>query len=200
MFKIFCIAVALFVSTNIDDVFVLLGFFADRRFRASEVITGQYLGIFALVGVSILASLLSFSLPHAYMGLLGLIVVALGMRRTIRLFTEPASPEPDRHERVGRHRHSRVVTVALVTLANGGDNIVVYTPAFAVRSSGELAAIAIVFALMTAIWCLAAILAVNHPRVRTPIRRYGRVVSPLVFLAIGVMVMVEAGTLKLIFR
>lgn len=37
----------LFVSTNIDGVFVLLGFFADPRFKAKHVVIGQYFGIAA---------------------------------------------------------------------------------------------------------------------------------------------------------
>lgn len=35
------LGVVLFASTNIDDIFVLLGFFADRRFKAREVVAGH---------------------------------------------------------------------------------------------------------------------------------------------------------------
>src|SRR5688500_5314863 len=43
------LAIVLFVATNIDDVLVLLGFFADPGFRARHIVVGQYLGIGALV-------------------------------------------------------------------------------------------------------------------------------------------------------
>ena len=36
------LAVVVFVSTNIDDVFVLIGFFADKNYRARDVVVGQY--------------------------------------------------------------------------------------------------------------------------------------------------------------
>jgi hypothetical protein len=39
------LAIALFASTNIDDIFVLVGFFADARFRVRDILIGQYLGI-----------------------------------------------------------------------------------------------------------------------------------------------------------
>jgi cadmium resistance protein CadD (predicted permease) len=45
------IAVVLFVSTNIDDVFVLLGFFSDPKVKFRHVVLGQYLGIGARYGV-----------------------------------------------------------------------------------------------------------------------------------------------------
>ena len=65
------ITVVLFVSTNVDDVFVLLGFFSDPKFRPRQVVAGQYAGILALFSVSVAASLLSLVVPPAYIGLLG---------------------------------------------------------------------------------------------------------------------------------
>jgi cadmium resistance protein CadD (predicted permease) len=200
MFKLLAVAVTLFIATNIDDVLVLIAFFTDLKFRASEVVVGQYLGIAVLVGISIVAALLSFSIPHPYIGLLGIVVIALAWKKMIKLFTEPVPDDPRQPETIGRHRHGRIATVALLTLANGGDNVVVYTPAFAMRSRGELTVIAIVFAIMTAIWCLCAHSAVNYSRFRIPIRRYGRIASPIVFIAIGIMVMFQADTFGLLLR
>ena len=46
------LAIVLFVSTNVDHLLVLIGFFADVRFRASEIVAGQYLGVAVLFAVS----------------------------------------------------------------------------------------------------------------------------------------------------
>jgi cadmium resistance protein CadD (predicted permease) len=80
LFELLGIAIVLFTSTNIDDVFVLLGFFADPQFRTRQVIIGQYLGITALFGVSALASLISLVIPAAYIGLLGFAPIFRGPR------------------------------------------------------------------------------------------------------------------------
>jgi len=37
-----------FAATNVDDIFVLLGFFSDSTFRVRQVVLGQFLGIVAL--------------------------------------------------------------------------------------------------------------------------------------------------------
>jgi cadmium resistance protein CadD (predicted permease) len=50
------VSVAAFASTNIDDIFVLLGFFSAPAFRTRHVVLGQYLGIGALVAVSLVCS------------------------------------------------------------------------------------------------------------------------------------------------
>jgi cadmium resistance protein CadD (predicted permease) len=42
------LGLTVFVATNVDEVFVLLGFFADPKFCARQVIVGQYLGIGAI--------------------------------------------------------------------------------------------------------------------------------------------------------
>jgi cadmium resistance protein CadD (predicted permease) len=54
------VSVVAFASTNVDDVSVLLGFFADPAFRARHVVLGQYLGIGALVAVSLVCSLIAW--------------------------------------------------------------------------------------------------------------------------------------------
>jgi cadmium resistance protein CadD (predicted permease) len=185
------LAVVLFVSTNIDDVFVLLGFFADPKYRLRHIIAGQYLGIGLLVLVSVVASLVSLVVAPAYVGLLGLLPIAIGIHK---LFEREESVER-RGGGVGR-----ALAVAGVTIANGGDNIGVYTPVFATSSADAIATIAIVFAIMVAMWLIAAHWLVNHPSLGAPIRRYAHVATPIVLIAIGVWVLYEAGTIGLLLR
>jgi hypothetical protein len=40
--------VALFTSTNIDDIFLLAAFFADPHLRPRNIVAGQFLGITGL--------------------------------------------------------------------------------------------------------------------------------------------------------
>lgn len=61
-------AIALFASTNVDDLFVLLGFFSDPKFRARDIVVGQHAGIATLFGLSVAVSLLSLVIPRLYWG------------------------------------------------------------------------------------------------------------------------------------
>ena len=194
------LAVVVFVSTNIDDLFVLLGFFADPRFRARDVVIGQYAGIGALYGASVVSSLVSLVVPVEYIGLLGVAPIVVGARRLRDLTRRQEVPgeEPADHPKAGSR--GRTLSVAAVTIANGGDNIGIYTPLFATRSGTDIAVIGVVFAVLIATWCLVARWMVVHPWLGAPIRRYAGRVVPFVLIGLGVLVLYEAGTFGLLRR
>jgi cadmium resistance protein CadD (predicted permease) len=182
------LAITLFASTNIDDLVVLLGFFADRRFRARDIVAGQFAGLAALFLVSAAGSLLSLVIPKTYLGLLGIFPIVIGIRKLNDLRRDGSGPESS--------SRGSVVSVALVTVANGGDNIGVYIPAFAVHSGSEIGVIAIVFVAMTALWCILAHWMVNHHRVGAPLRRYGRILAPMVLIGLGASIIYKAGAIR----
>jgi len=186
------LAITLFGSTNIDDLVVLIGFFADRRFRTRDIVAGQYAGLAVLFLVSAAGSLLSLVVPKAYLGLLGIFPVLIGIGKLIELRHEGSEPK--------NSSHGSIAGVALVTISNGGDNIGVYVPAFAVHSGGEIAIIAAVFVAMTALWCILAHWMVNHRRFGAPLRRYGHIFAPLVLIGIGISIIHNAGSLAWLLR
>ncbi len=197
---VFGVAIVMFVSTNIDDIFVLLGFFADRKFRLRQIVIGQYLGIGALYGFSALASFLVLIVPATYIGLLGLAPIYFGLRRLWELWNGIETGEdPEDHAKASAG-HGNIVAVALVTIANGGDNISIYTPIFATRSAYEILAIGCMFAVLTAIWLGAAHLLVNHLTLGAPIRRHGHRIVPFVLIALGILIFYEAGTATLFWH
>ena len=188
------LAVVVFVSTNIDDVFVLIGFFADPKFRARDVVMGQYVGIAALYCASVVASLVSLVVPREYIGLLGVAPIVIGASQLWNLVRgqEQTEEKLERHPNAGMH--GRILSVAAVTIANGGDNLGIYTPLFATRSGADIVVIGVVFAVLTATWCLMARWMVEHRLLGAPIRRYGHRVVPFVLIGLGVLVLYDASS------
>src|SRR5688500_2554116 len=119
-----------FISTNIDDIFLLILFYLDRKFKEVEIIAGQLVGILSLTAVSLAISLLGLLIDKMYIGLFGLIPVYLGLRalRKLRKRVEAAQPVV-----IGRAqtRGISMLAIAGITFANGGDNIGIYVPLFA---------------------------------------------------------------------
>jgi cadmium resistance protein CadD (predicted permease) len=192
--------VVLFAWTNIDDLFVLLGFFSDPRFRAGQVVIGQYLGVTVLYAASVFASLLSLVVPPAYIGLLGLAPIFMGISK-LYLRWRGADADPHLlgdHSKASARAGRNILTVATATLANSGDNISVYTPLFATRSAVEVAVTGLVFAVMTALWCWAGRWLVYHPALGAPIRRYGHRTLPFILIGLGILILSQAGTFNLI--
>jgi cadmium resistance protein CadD (predicted permease) len=190
------LAIVLFVSTNVDDLLVLIGFFADVRFRTVEIVAGLYAGMAVLFGVSVLGALLSLVIPRAYLGLLGIFPILIGIRKLVELRHDRTQTEPAK----ALNPHGNVASVALVTIANGGDNIGVYIPSFAVHSGGQIVIIAVVFAAMTALWCMVARWMVTHGRLGAPLQRYGHIVVPVVLIGLGLLIVNNAGTIGWLLR
>jgi cadmium resistance protein CadD (predicted permease) len=189
------LAVVLFASTNIDDLFVLLTFFANRTFSAHQIVVGQYLGIGALVLGSIALSLISLVLARAHVGLLGMLPVVIGIKK---LFVPYGARSDDQTGEQGNPGLGNLLSVAAVTIGNGGDNIGIYTPVFATRSVSEIALIVLVFAVMVAVWLAFSHWLVNHPTLGAPIRLCGHIVTPFILIALGLFILYRAGSVSLL--
>ena len=189
MFATLSLAIVLFASSNIDDLFVLLSFFADSRFRVRSIVIGQYLGIGALVLASLIVAWVALAVPAKYVGLLGLLPVFIGVKKLLDLRKPAESSDATTSPGAGL---GNILAVAAVTMANGWDNIGIYTPVFATSSARDLAIMAVTFVVMVAIWLAAAKWLVHHPTLGAPIRRYGHILTPLVLIGIGIYVLVES--------
>jgi cadmium resistance protein CadD (predicted permease) len=186
------LAIILFASTNVDDLLILVGFFADPTFRARDIVAGQCAGVAALFVVSLALSLLSMVIPKAYLGLLGIFPILIGVRKLFAL--RHPRDEAEETPPSATRRYGQIAAVALVTIANGGDNLGIYVPAFAVQSGYAMIVIATVFVAMTALWCYLAHWLVSHPTMGAPIRNYARLAVPVVLIGLGFLIMYQAGS------
>jgi cadmium resistance protein CadD (predicted permease) len=193
-----CIAILLFASTNLDDIFVLVGFFADCKYHTREIVAGQLVGIASLFGVSMGVSLLSLVIALPYLGLLGVAPILIGSSKLRGLFRKQEGERESVEPHLSGLRYGKLASVAAVTVANGADNLAVYTPSFAIRSRNELTVIALVFAIMTVLWCFLAHAVVKHPTLGAPIRHYGHRIAPAVLICLGVLILYQAGSFGLL--
>jgi cadmium resistance protein CadD (predicted permease) len=185
-------AVLVFASTNLDDLFVLIALFAEARLRASHIVLGQCAGFAVLLGLSLAASRASAWIPGPWFGLLGLVPIVVGLRRLIAMGI-PEKPDA-RQELRWMGRHVPVLAVGAITVANGGDNLCVYTPLFAASPVPEIIVTSAVFGAMTAAWLGMAHFLVNHRLLSARIRPLARVVAPVALVCVGLVVLARAGT------
>jgi cadmium resistance protein CadD (predicted permease) len=184
-------SVAAFATTNLDDAFVLLLFFGDRRYRARYVFIGQALGVGLLVLLSLIGALAALALPARAIGLLGLLPIAIGVKQLLaRRRGQP--DEPQAAAPPGAAGWRQAAAVAGITVANGGDNIGVYVPLFATRSLPETTLILGVFAVMLLLWTFAGYYLARHSAVAARLQRLSGVVMPWVLIALGVVIIVES--------
>jgi cadmium resistance transport/sequestration family protein len=194
LLKAITAGVVSFAATNIDDIFVLALFFGrlGRGVKVRHVVAGQYLGFSALVAISLVGYFARLIVPHEWIGLLGLLPIAIGVRHFLG-----RDKWEDEKQEAGRAAGG-VFSVAAVTFANGGDNIGIYTPLFAASDLASLLVMLAVFFVMLAVWCAAGFVIGSHRAVKRALERYGHLIVPFVLIGLGIYIIVESGTLKLL--
>jgi len=183
------LAAGAFVATNLDDLMVLCVLFLSVRARSGagywKIWLGQFIGLGILTGVSIAAARALAPVPVQWVGLLGLIPLALGIRGLV------AARRHD--DDAPRTALTGVPAVVGVTLANGGDNVSVYIPLFHSMGPAASALAAVIFATMLALWCTAGFWLTVHPRIVSLFRRGGHWVIPAVYVVLGVVIIGRSG-------
>nr|BFE85143.1 hypothetical protein GCM10020093_077440 [Planobispora longispora] len=86
-----------------------------------------------------------------------------------------------------------LLSVAGVTVANGADNISVYTPVFRTVGLPATLVTVAVFAVLTAVWCAAGAWLGSHPKVIAAVERFGHRLVPAVFIVLGCVIVLESG-------
>jgi cadmium resistance protein CadD (predicted permease) len=187
-FSLALLSTSAFVSTNIDDLFLLVGFFSDRSFSRGLIFAGQILGMAIIVAISlVVASAAALAISPAHVGLLGVAPIVIGIGKLLRL----GKGEEGQPTAVG------ILQVATVTVVNGGDNIAAYTPIFATQGSREMSATLAIFGVLTLVWCFAALGLVRHTAVGKPLRRYGHVLLPFILIGLGGLILYRSGAVTL---
>lgn len=216
-------ALVAFISTNIDDIFVLILFFSQRNKNTKiyHIVLGQYLGIGLLTIISIIGALGISIISEKYIGLLGLIPIFLGVkeyldykRNTIEIEEGITNKEIEAYTNkeiienkekpiisfFKRLINPSVIKVAGVTLANGGDNIGIYVPIFSGVSLLNILVILIIFIMLTAIWCFIAFKLVEYPFINRNIEKYKHIFVPIIFIGLGVFILIQSGTVSFILK
>ncbi|OFI48786.1 hypothetical protein BG261_05200 [Floricoccus tropicus] len=193
-----------FVATNLDDLFlVMLLFSVGSSLKKKDIVIGQYIGLIALLLVSILIVNGLKSFPQKYIGILGLIPIFLGVRTIWDSYKE----DKEKKENKGNSKSQKsknslskmgkfpIISIALITIASGADNIGVYVPIFSQESSSQISLNVIVFILMIGIWCFLGDKFANIPAVKNVLNKYGHIFIPLTLIGLGIYIIVSSGLL-----
>jgi cadmium resistance transport/sequestration family protein len=201
----FIAGITAFVATNIDDIVILMLFFAqvNDRFRPRHIVAGQYLGFIVLLLAALPGFFGGLLLPKSWIGLLGLLPIAIGIKQLLdHDDDEPtvqtvAKNETVDHSKLAHLLHPQTYQVAAVTVANGGDNIGIYVPLFASSNLPTLVVIISVFLILVAVWCGIAARLAQHPAIAPILNRYVHRIVPFVLIILGIYILMENGSYKL---
>lgn len=171
----------IFAGTNIDDVLVLTVLFVSARSgrpRRWEIVTGQALGFTALLAASVIIAVVLGAVPKQWIRLLGLAPIGVGLWGLWQARHRPEDAEPPVPA-------GSAWAVAMLTIANGADNLSVYPPLLRTVGTGASVVIGAVFYVGLAVWCGAAALLSSHRAIATGLSRIQHWLAPAVFIGLG---------------
>ncbi|MEO6861231.1 MAG: cadmium resistance transporter [Microcoleus sp.] len=190
-----------FTATNLDDLLILLLFFSqvNAAFQRRHIVAGQYLGFAALVFASLPGFFGSLIFPPDWIGMLGLLPIAIGLSRLLNPETDDGEIDAELEQSESSFLRSflspQTYSVAAVTVANGGDNIGIYVPLFANNTLESLVVILGVFFALVGVWCYAAYRLIQMRAIADTLTRYGNQLVPFVLIGLGIAILVKSGTL-----
>lgn len=187
-------AIGLFAATNIDDIVVLaVLFLASTRggIRSWQIVVGQYLGFIALVVLSVVAALGLTIVPDEWVGFIGLLPLTIGVLGLVRWLRRRGNDDDD--DAAGALRAGGLLGVAGITIANGADNISLYTPVFRTISPTDTVLTIVVFLVLVAVWCVVGRAVGTHPKVTETLERVEHWLVPAVFIGLGLYIIIESG-------
>lgn len=204
-------ACATFAVTNIDDIFVLVTFFAESSTSTTltpiRITIGQYVGFTAIIVISMIGFGVSFLFSTEPIGFLGLLPILLGIwwlcgillpskdDAPEEVITADASTTNGASTTVGLLTVAgtkSILKVASMTLVNGADNISTYIPLFSQAKGAEIAVYVVTYYVLLGVWCLAAFLFMKQRHVLRVAQRYARVAVPFLYLGLGIYIVVES--------
>lgn len=194
-----------FAATNIDDLLVLMLFFAqvNSTLTKAQIYAGQYVGFSAILLCSGLGFFGGLFIPPAWIGLLGFLPIFLGIRAILQReeshdLQTATLPQNRFTKFLLRFFQPQILSVAIVTFANGGDNIATYIPLFATLKWQQLIIVLAVFFCLIAVWCMVAQWLADHPAIAPILEQHNRILVPIVLIGLGAYLLIENETWTLL--
>lgn len=177
-------AVAAFVATNIDDLFIDTVFFAqaDNKNKIKAVVLGKYFGIGFITLASWLCAAVLQSVADKYIALLGIVPIIMGIKMWL---------ERDKEENINSIHNGKNLffMVTLVTISQSGDNFGVYIPLFASFSTLQLVITVAAFSVLIALWCVLAKSIAEFHVFKSILLKYKDIIVPMVLILLGISIL-----------
>jgi len=208
--------IATAIATTFDDNIYLAMFFSktNRTFRPRHIVLGEIIGFSALVAISLLGFLAGLMIDHMWIGLLGLLPIAIGVNALLSRQSSAddaeavdvcvADPTNPHYRRVRQTslwhtlRDPQTYKVSAVTLANGGNNLAIYIPLFASTSLPRLSIILAVCYATVGLWLTLSYSLIRQPQAAFVMARYVRRAFPFVLMWLGASILLDSGSHKLL--
>ena len=198
MIKTIVTAIITYFATSFDEISVLFLLYnkSTNRGKGKTITITYFLGTFLLVALSLLGAFGLVKIPVKWaVGFIGLLPLIMGMKMLIKRDDdeEKAMESANKHQILW-------VRVLVITIALGADDLGVYIPLFTTLTGWEIVLMLLIFAVGVAVTCFVSYRLTRIDRITSFIEKQERFLIGVIFMAIGILVMLECGTFSVIIN
>jgi len=182
-----------YIGTNLDNLLLLVAMYS-RYERHAGVVTAGYLAGMILIGIiTLIIGEVGEFIPLAYLGLLGVIPVMMGLLALWKLYRNTQAAETNN---IVNHSKPLTVFFALIStqLSNSADSIITFSALYADSTDSSDYVIAPTFLAMAGIFSVLACYSVKHPKLGRLLSRYGQYVTPFILILVGLYILNDTAT------
>lgn len=187
-----------FIATGIDEMLVLILLFAHARNQQQirQVYIGQQIGMtFILLLVIIAISGIS-TFAGKWTGLLGILPIILGIMELME-DEDDDDDSPGILNKISMFSNLSV-RVAIIAIVGGAEELAIYVPYFTSLNWDEVILAIITFIIMIPIWSAICHMVGSMKNIYQFVKRFQRIIIPVVFIGIGIKVLLESDTIEAI--
>jgi len=190
---IIAITAGAFISTNMDNLLLLVAMYSRYEWHSGMVTAGYFAGMLLSGIIATIIGEAGDYIPLAYLGLLGVIPVMMGFFAVWKLFRNTPSGEII-NLTTSSTRAGVFLALVATQLSNSADSIVIFSALFADSSDISDYVIAPTFLVMTGVFCGLAYYSLKHQKMSLLLDRYGKYVTPFILIGVGFYILSNTAT------
>ncbi len=183
------VAAAAFVSTSLDNLFLLMGVVAGSRARRRDVVLGYVAAVTAVLLAALAGSWILDYAADRWLRFLGLVPLGMGLFRLRALARDTDTSEP-----LPTAPGTGFSSVFWIMLANSGDSFGVFASLMGETRDGLLPVIFGTALVLASLWATFARWVVQHPALAPRLRFLDTWGVPLVLVALGLYILLDSST------
>jgi len=181
------VAVLAYAATNLDNLLLLVAVATRPAQPYASIVGGVVLATATLLALCGVASLAADFAPERWIGYLGVVPIAMGLRELLGWIRA----RPGREAVPAGAPVVRAPWVAGLMLANSADSLGVLVPLFAETRDALLPMLAAALLSASLLGCALGYWITTHERIGDLVRRVGPRIVPFVLIGVGLYVLLD---------
>lgn len=182
-----------FVSTSIDNLFLLVTLSLHPKYGAARVRAGYLLAVVVMLAISIVLAQSAQLIPTDYIPYMGLIPLGIGLYELYQLVTGGTNSGAGPTDDIAAGSGS-IWAIALIMLVHSWDSIGVLAPLLADTKTGLVTWMGFTVMIAAALLIGLAQWSVSYPRIRQFLAKAAPKILPFLLIGVGLYILTNTPT------